>query len=76
MFDLLLQEFDFVGGEIEEAMDAVVQFGFSLGQGAREAGVLVPFFAQVGFPFVGGPRVFQGVGRELEALFQGFTELI
>ena len=47
MFDLLLQKLDFVGGEIEESVDAVVQFGFGVGQGAGEAGVLVPFAAQI-----------------------------
>jgi hypothetical protein len=30
MFDLLLKQFDFVGGEIEEAIDAVAEYGLRI----------------------------------------------
>lgn len=70
MFDLALEEFDFVGGEVEEAVDAVVQFGFGVGQAAGEGFDLRFVLGQIRFPLVGGARVIEGAGRQLEAGLQ------
>lgn len=59
---------------MEEAEDSFVQFGFNGLQGLGEAGLFGAFFFEIGLPFVGDAWVFQGVGGEFEALFQGFAE--
>src|ERR1043166_3724974 len=64
----LLQQLDFVGGQIEQAINPAVQFGFGVVQGAGEPGILVPLFPQIRLPFISGPWVLQGIGLELEAL--------
>ena len=52
MFDLALQEFDFVGRELEEGVDAVVQFGFGvrLPMGQTRDGIAV--LGQIRLPLV------------------------
>lgn len=59
---------------MEEAEDSFVQFGFGGLQGLGEAGLFGAFFFEIGLPFVGDSWVFQRVGGEFEALFQGFAE--
>jgi hypothetical protein len=36
MFDLALEELDLFGRQVEQGVDAVVQVGFGVGQGARQ----------------------------------------
>lgn len=74
MFDFALQQFDFVGSEVEQAIDAGVEVGFGVGQfvGLACDGRFV--FGEVGVPFVGGARVFEGVGGEFEARFERVAE--
>lgn len=47
MFDLALQESDFVGRELEEGVDAVVQFGFGLPTGQAFDGFAEDPFTQL-----------------------------
>ena len=76
MLDLLLQQLDLVRCEIEQAIDPVVQFGLSVGEGAREACIVVTLLLQIRLPLVGEAGVLHGVRRELEALFQGVAKLV
>ena len=69
-FDLALEEFDFGLGQVEEGKDAVVQFGFGVREFAGLAVHFGEFLRQVGFPLVGGARVLERVGAELEAGLQ------
>lgn len=76
MFHLALQQLDFVGSEAEEAIDAVVEFGFSGGELAGEAVVFAALLLEIRLPFVGGPRVLQRVRGQLEALFERVAKLV
>ena len=74
MFDFALEQLDFFGGEIEEAIDAGIEFGFGVGEGA---GVVVEggsVFGEVQFPLVGGAWVCERVGGEPEARLEGVAE--
>ena len=45
MFDFPLQQFDFVGGQVEQLVDAVVDFRFGVGELAGEGrDQILPFF--------------------------------
>lgn len=74
MFDFALQEFDFVGREVEQAIDAGVEVGFGVGKFVGLAGDGGAVFGEVGVPFVGGARVFEGVGGEFEARLECLAE--
>ena len=74
MFDFTLQEFDFVGREIEQAIDAGVEVGFGVGDLAGLACDGRSVFGEVGVPFVGGARVFERVGGEFEARLESVAE--
>ncbi len=74
MLHFLLQKADFIRGEIEEAIDAVVDLGFGCVERLCQAGMLGALFDEVGFPFVGSAWVLHWVGGELEALLQGFAQ--
>ena len=76
MLHFLLQQFDFTGRKFEQAIYPVVQFGFGIGQGTREPGVLGSLLLQIRFPFIGRPGVPHGIRGELEALLHGVAELI
>ena len=76
MLDLFLKQLDFFGGQGEQAVDAVVEFGFGGVQGAREAGLFGALLCQIRFPFVGDARILHRVCSELEALFQGLAKRV
>lgn len=74
VFNFALQELDFFGGEIEQAKDASVEFGFGFGEFAGLAFDSGSVFGEVGFPFVGGARGFERAGGEVEARLEGVAE--
>jgi hypothetical protein len=61
MLHLALEEFDFARREMEQAIDAVVDFRFGVGQLAVLASAFAAVLGDVGFPFVGCPRVLEGL---------------
>jgi hypothetical protein len=71
VFDLSLEKLDFVGGEIEERIDSVVQFRFGDVQATGEPGIVGLLLPQIGLPLIGSLWALHQVGGELEALLQG-----
>ena len=57
MLHLELERFDFALRELEHPIDAVVDFRFGVGQLAALACAFAAVLGEVGFPFVGCPRL-------------------
>jgi hypothetical protein len=74
VFDFALEQLDFFGGEVEKAIDAGVEFGFGVAEFAGLAFDGGSVFCEIGIPFVGGARVIEGVGGELETRLEGVAE--
>jgi hypothetical protein len=67
MFHLALQEFDFVFGQVEQCVDAIVQLGFRIVDVASQAIDFGAFFIQIGLPLIGDTRVLQRVRSNVAA---------
>src|SRR3954451_24721905 len=60
VLDLALEELDFVGREVEEAIDAVVDLGFGVGELAGELLHFGPVFGEIRLPLVSRLGIFEG----------------
>ena len=76
VFNFPLQQRDLGRGEIEQLLDAGVDFGFGVGQLLGEGLHGGTLLGEIGFPLVGSLRLLERVGFELEAGLQGVAEFV
>ena len=57
------QEADFVGRQFEEAEDAIIQFGLSVGKLLREGRQFRPLLFEIRFPVIRNARALEGACR-------------
>ena len=69
MLHFALEELDFFGGELEQGVDAVVDFVFGGGEFAGEALDFLAVLGQVGIPFVSRLGRLERVGGQRDGRF-------
>ena len=76
VFDFALEQGDLCRSQVEQFVDAGVDFGFGVGQLLGEGLHGGTLLGEVGFPLVGGLWFLERVGFELEAGLQGVAEFV
>ena len=76
VFDFALEQSNLGRGQVEQFVDAGVDVGFGVGQLLGEGLHGGTLLGEIGFPLVGGLRLLERVGLELEAGLQGVAEFV